>query len=103
MFAQPMSKLTAFSTAIVGALAIAPWMLALGLEHNRSSIGWWAAPIIYPGATAVLVLIVAIIRDVRAHRYWALIAPGLVLVAFCVGFVIWFAVALHSANFTVVD
>ena len=91
-----MSKLTASLTAIVGALGILPWMLALLGER---SIGWWAALIVYPGAIAVIVLIAAVIRDVRARRYWALLAPVLVLFAFCIGFLIWLAVAWQSSDF----
>jgi hypothetical protein len=98
VFAQPMSKLTAFSTTITGVFAIAPWLAALA-GHNSGSLGWWAALIIYPGAIAVLVLIAAVIRDVRARRYWALLAPLLVLFASCVGFLIWLAVAWQSSDF----
>jgi NADH:ubiquinone oxidoreductase subunit 6 (subunit J) len=75
---------------------MATWMLAL---LGGSSIGWWAALIVYPGAIAVLVLIVAVVRDVRARRYWALLAPVIVLFAFCVGFLIWLAVAMQSSDF----
>jgi len=99
VFAQRMSKLTAFSTTIVGALAIAPWLAALTGHNNASSIGWWAALIVYPGAIAVLVLIAAVVRDVRARRYWALLAPALVAFAFLVGLVVWFAVAMQSSDF----
>ena len=102
MFAQRMSKLTAFSSAFVGALAFAPWMVLLAGQSN-DSVGWWAALIVYPGAIAVLMLIVAVVRDVRARRYWALLAPVLVLFAFCLGFVIWAVVAFHSADFSIVD
>jgi hypothetical protein len=98
LLAALMSKLTAVSTAIVGALAIGPWMLAL---LGGRSIGWWAALIVYPGAIAVLVLIAAVIRDVRARRYSALLAPVLVLFAFCVGFLVWLAVAFQSFDIPV--
>src|SRR5665213_1863315 len=47
----------------------------------------------------VLLLIAAVIRDVRARRYWALLAPVLVLFAFCIGFLIWLAVAWQSSDF----
>jgi NADH:ubiquinone oxidoreductase subunit 6 (subunit J) len=98
LLAALMSKLTTSSTAIVGALAILPCLLALLGER---SIGWWAALIVYPGAIAVLVLIVAVVRDVRARRYWALLAPVLVLFALCVGFLIWLAVAMQSFDIPV--
>jgi hypothetical protein len=91
-----MSKLTASWTVIVGALAVLPWMLALLGER---SIGWWVALIVYPGAIAVLVLIVAVVRDVRGRRYWALLAPVLVLFAFCVGFFVWLAATWQSSDF----
>jgi hypothetical protein len=97
-----MSRLTAFSTAIVGALALAPWIVLLLGGENRS-LGWWGALIVYPAAIAVLVLVGAIIRDVLARRYWALVAPVLVLLAFCAGFVVWIVVAFHSADFSIVD
>ena len=103
MFAASMSKLTAFSTVIVGALAVAPWMVTLLGDDSMNSVGWWGALIVYPGAIAVLVLIAAVIRDVLSRRYWALVAPILVLLAVCIGFVIWLAVAFHSADFTIVD
>jgi NADH:ubiquinone oxidoreductase subunit 6 (subunit J) len=77
-------------------------MLSLAGQSDRS-VGWWAALIVYPGAIAVLMLIAAVIRDVHARRYWALLAPVLVLFAFCLGFVTWVVVALHSADFSVVD
>lgn len=98
-----MSKLTAFSTAIVGTLAVAPWMVTLLADNSLNSVGWWIALIVYPGAIAVLVLIAAVIRDVLSRRYWALVAPILVLLAFCIGFVVWLAVAFHSTDFNIVD
>ncbi len=93
-----MSRLTAYSTAIAGALAILPWLFALS---RADSVGWWAALTVYPGAIVVLVLIAAVVRDLRARRYWALLAPVLVLFAFCVGFLVWFLVAMQSFDIPV--